>query len=138
MLSSIWRCKNKIGITPDYCFARKKCDQKYELYKNPSYLNFNDYEIYVPNITMIDKGDKCYCATELKRINNLKDYTLNKKLNSQYLKNKDTKELDLFKSDFQQLKDLDDEIQRFLRDVKYSKNIKFKIVLMDGLIHLRV
>ena len=126
LLSSIWRCKNKIGITPDYCFARKKSDQKYELYENPSHLNFNDYEIYVPNITMIDKGDKCYCATELKRINNLNDYSLNKKLNSQYLKNKDTKELDLFKSDFQQLKDLDDEIQRFLRDVKYSKKHKIQ------------
>ena len=60
LLSSIWRCKNKIGITPDYCFARKKSNEKYELYKNPEYLNFIDYEIYVPNITMINKGDKCF------------------------------------------------------------------------------
>ena len=33
-LSSIWRYKNKIGITPDYCFARKNGNTKYELNKN--------------------------------------------------------------------------------------------------------
>ena len=47
-----------MGITPDYCFARQKGLTKYDLYKDPSYLNFNDYEIYVPNITMIDKENK--------------------------------------------------------------------------------
>ena len=35
LISSIWRCKNKIGITPDYCFARKKDEEKYELYNEP-------------------------------------------------------------------------------------------------------
>ena len=125
-LSSIWRCKNKIGITPDYCFARKSGEQKYNLYKNPSSLNFNDYDIYVPNITMIEKGDKCYCATELKKINNINDYFLNQKLNRQYLKDKNTNDIDLFKSDFQQLNDLDDEVQKFLREVKYSKKHPIK------------
>jgi hypothetical protein len=54
-LSTVWRCKNKVGITPDYCFARQKGLTKYNLLKDPKNLNFQDYEIYVPNITMIKK-----------------------------------------------------------------------------------
>ena len=121
LLSSIWRCKNKVGITPDYCFMRKKGESKYELNRNPEYLNFKDYEIYVPNITMIDKWDKCYCITELKKIKNKNDFIKNKQLNRKYLENDDTKEMDLFNSDFEQIKNLDDEVQKFLKDVKYSK-----------------
>ena len=121
MLSSIWRYKNKVGITPDYCFVRKKGETKYKLNQFPQFLNFSEYEIYVPNITMIDKGDKTYCITELKRISNTDEYNYNKQLNKKYLENKDIKDLDLFKSDFQQIQNLDDEVQYFLKDVKYSE-----------------
>ena len=119
-LSSIWRYRNKIGITPDYCFARKKGNTKYELNKNPEKLNFSQYEIYAPNITMIDKGDKHYCITELKKINNINEFIYFKQLNKKYLENKNLQELDLFKSDFEKLQNLD-ELQNFLKDVKYSK-----------------
>ena len=122
-LSTVWRCKNKVGITPDYCFARQKGLTKYNLLKDPNNLNFQDYEIYVPNITMLKKDDICYCVTQLKRISNINEFILNKQLNQKYLKNKDLNEIDLFKSDFEQIKNLDHEIQRFLRDVKYSKRL---------------
>ena len=122
-LSTIWKCENKVGITPDYCFAREKGKSKYNFYKGPGYLDFEDYEIYVPNITMINKGDKCFCITQLKRINNINDYKRNLQLNRQYLENKDLNEIDLFKSDFEQLKNLDDDVQRFLKDVTYAKKI---------------
>ena len=121
LLSSIWRCKNKVGITPDYCFTRKKNNEKYELNKNPESLNFNDYDIYVPNITMINKGNKYFCVTELKQIYNFEEFTKNKLLNKKYLENKDDKELDLFKSDFEQIKELDDEIQNYIKNIKYTK-----------------
>ena len=121
LLSSIWRIKNKVGITPDYCFARKKNGDKYELNKNPEMLNFNNYEIYVPNIAMINKKDKCFCVTELKRINTLEEFKSNKEKNKKYLENKDTKDIDLFKSDFEQLNELNDEIQKYLKEIKYSK-----------------
>ena len=70
---------------------------------------------------MIDKGDKCYCITELKKINDFNEFILNKQLNKKQLEYKDTREIDLFKLDFEQIKNLDDEIQKFLRDVKFSK-----------------
>ena len=126
-LSSIWRYRNKIGITPDYCFARKKGNTKYELNKNPEKLNFSQYEIYAPNITMIDKGDKHYCITELKKINNINEFIYYKQLNKKYLENKNLQELDLFKSDFEKLQNLD-ELQNFLKDVKYSK----KHIVVNG------
>ena len=57
----------------------------------------------------------------IKKINDLNEFILNKQLNKKYLEYKDTREIDLFKLDFEQIKNVDDEIQQFLRDVKYSK-----------------
>ena len=70
---------------------------------------------------MIDKGDKSFCITELKKINNINEFKYYKQLNKKYLENKNLQELDLFKSDFEQLQNLDNELQNFLKDVKYSK-----------------
>ena len=118
-LSSIWSFNDKVGITPDYCFVREAGKTKYELCKNPSYLNFKECDVYIPKITMIKSGDKYFCTTELKKISNINEFISNKKLNKKYLENKNIKELDLFKSDFEQIRRLDKEIQRFLRDIKY-------------------
>ena len=67
---------------------------------------------------MIDKGDKSFCITELKKINNINEFKYYKQLNKKYLENKNLQELDLFKSDFEQLQNLDTELQNFLKDVK--------------------
>ena len=67
---------------------------------------------------MIDKGDKSFCITELKKINNINEFKYYKQLNKKCLENKNLQELDLFKSDFEQLQNLDTELQNFLKDVK--------------------
>ena len=133
-LSTVWRCKNKVGITPDYCFARQKGLTKYNLLKDPINLNFKDYEIYAPNIAMINNGDKCYCITQLKKINSMNEFILNKQINRRYLENKDIKEIDLFKSDFEQIKNLDDEVREMLN---IQKNFLYILIILDGLILLK-
>ena len=85
------RSKNKTIITPAHCFVRKKGDTIYNIIENPYNFNFKDYEYYVPNITMIDKEDKCLCITQLKTIYNINEYYQNKEKNKTYLVNKDKK-----------------------------------------------
>ena len=124
-LCNVLRSKNKTIITPDHCFVRKKGDTIYNIVENPYNFNFKDYEYYVPNITMIDKEDKCLCITQLKTINNINEYYQNKEENKTYLVNKDKKEIENFIKDFKQLQGLNDEVQEFLNGVpgsNYSTN----------------